>query len=508
MFWIIFLIMTLFSLVGFYKMFEKANIPGWKALIPIYNGLLISKIYHRKGVFNWLNAILLIIPIFNVFAALCYFLDMAKLFGKLSFKESIYSTIFCFIYLPYLGFSKQETYKGYEVVKNYKKSTPRTWFDDLVYAIILVSMIHTFIFQPYVIPTPSMERTLLINDFLFVSKFSYGERIPNTPLTLPFMHHTTPIFKTQSYTTLWQIPYTRYFAKDVQHRDVVVFNFPVGDTVIDRDEYQSAITYYEVCREIGRENVLNHSDEYPIVTRPVDKRENFIKRAVAIGGDTLLIKNATVYINGHIEKESPDQELCYYVFTNPNTFINNDLLKESLDLILDNPIDENVYRIMATKQQIEQLLNYSFVRQIVPIIITWKNKEQSPFRYEYSPVYPYDTINYKWTRDNFGPIWIPKTGESIELNEKNWTLYGRCIDTYENNTVEQKEGKYYINGNETKTYTFKMNYYFMMGDNRDNSLDSRYWAFVPDDHIVGKAIMIWFSWDHGIRWNRMFKMIN
>jgi signal peptidase I len=285
---------------------------------------------------------------------------------------------------------------------------------------------------------------------------------------------------------------------------VVVFNFPAGDTVINRDEYQSLVPYYDVMRNLGRGDVdlgrkliMEDPESYPLVTRPVDKKENYIKRCVAIAGDTPLIKDGIVHVN-HLDPFFPAKSECpYYVMMNGQQ-LNEDVLKEEYDVDINN-VDEfqvtgspNVYRMLLTNDAKAKMREAGF--RVEPVL------NEAP------EVYPFDNI-HRWTEDNFGPIWIPAKGATLTLTDENYSIYERAIRTYENNKLERRNGQFFINDVPTNKYVFKMNYYWMMGDNRHASQDSRYWGFVPEDHIVGSAWLIWMSFDHGIRWNRILKRI-
>ncbi|MEN9371529.1 MAG: hypothetical protein RLZZ64_604, partial [Bacteroidota bacterium] len=338
---------------------------------------------------------------------------------------------------------------------------------------------------------------------------SYGPRGPNTPVSCPFVHHTLPIGTAPSYLEWIKLPYKRIWASDIQRNDVVVFNYPVGDTVIR--EYQSEVNYYDYLRAYesrGGTREMLFAERDDIVVRPVDKRENFIKRCVGIPGDTISIVNGQVFISGVTNPNPPASEMPYYVTLDGKGFFSDEFIKEELNIdpqdseqrdlmqLQDNP---NTYRLTLTPNQVEMVKSFPFVVKgsVVPELNT------SGF----GNTYPYDTANFKWSEDNFGPVWIPKKGSSVQLNPKNISLYKRVIQVYEENIWEEKDGKIFINGVEAVSYTFKMDYFWMMGDNRHNSQDSRFWGFVPEDHIVGKASFIWFSWQNGPRWSRIFKKI-
>jgi signal peptidase I len=349
---------------------------------------------------------------------------------------------------------------------------------------------------------------LLVNDFLFVSKFSYGPRLPNTPLALPFVHHSIPYTNADSYVEWLKIPYTRWFATPVRRNDVVVFNFPAGDTVINKDDFQSLVTFYAACREAGRGNadsgrkiIMSDPDDFPLVIRPVDKEENYIKRCVGAAGDTIQIENDVVFIDGIRQETPPNSELYFFVTTNGQQ-LDADVMKDQYNLDIEKGDyaatgKPNEFRMLLTNAAREKMLKVGMIRNI-----------QLDTGYNNDPygVMPYDKF-HNWTRDNFGPVWIPKKGATITLNQENYAMYERAIRTYENNKLEYRNGNFYINDKQTSQYTFKMDYYWMMGDNRQDSQDSRYWGFVPEDHVVGSASLIWMSFDHGVRWSRLFNKI-
>jgi signal peptidase I len=334
------------------------------------------------------------------------------------------------------------------------------------------------------------------------------------------VHHTIPGLNVKSYTELIHLPYTRWFPKPVKRNDVVVFNFPAGDTLTKERDSQDP--YYDILRreqaqvynvyknqihdeaqleaasyDQARKNVWN---EFTITTRPVDKRENYIKRCVAIAGDTIRLKEGILYVNGEKAFVAPTSATDYYV-TATRVLSEEDLLDAgiSLNTSLESPdfdiAGTNAYRINLTISEVEKLKNIPGVSSVTRVIAD-----------NYGAVYPYDK-KFNWSIDDFGPLWIPQKGATIPLTPENVILYKRVIRVYENNKWEERDGKIYLNGKEANSYTFKMNYYWMMGDNRHRSQDSRYWGFVPEDHIVGSAWLIWMSYDKGIRWTRLFKTI-
>ncbi|HZJ74819.1 MAG TPA: signal peptidase I [Perlabentimonas sp.] len=384
-----------------------------------------------------------------------------------------------------------------------KKSTLIEWVDALIFAVIAATLIRMFFIEAYTIPTSSMEKSMLVGDYLFVSKVSYGPKLPNTPISFPFAHHTLPLTKnTKSYVEWIKRPYKRLAGfGDIKRNDVVVFNYPEGDTVIV--QFQSNRSYYSVVREIGRERVWR---EYDVIARPVDKRENYIKRCVAIAGDSLVIKQGQVYVNGERQEKIPDLQYNYIIRTN-GTPINSKIL-DGLNIAKDdrffNPAS-GIYELPLTQNSYNKVRKLNNVHSVLKHENT-NHTMMSKVIFPHSPEYP-------WTEDNFGPLWIPKKGETVELTLKSLPLYHRVIETYEGNSLAVKDSTIYINDEPASSYTFRMDYYFMMGDNRHNSADSRFWGFVPEDHVVGKGSFIWLSLDKdkrfpaNIRWNRLFKGI-
>jgi signal peptidase I len=487
---------------GLTKLFKKAGIEPWKAYIPFYNAWLMQEKALRPK--YW--AILQLVPVAGWFITMGIFIEFIKLFGKFSFVSHTLTALVPFAYFPVVGPKPEVKYLGPDAVKKHKKGGGREWLDAAVFAIVAATLIRTFVFEAYTIPTGSMEKTLLINDYLFVSKLSYGPRIPNTPLSLPFIHATLPGSLNKSYSELIKIPYRRWFESPVKRNDIVVFNFPAGDTMINKDDYLSAHTYYDECFKKGngdisegRKVILSNPEEFPLVIRPVDKRENYVKRCVAIAGDTLSIKEGVLHINSQPAYLPPKMQLYYFVRTKAG-LPDEDMLKEEYDFnkIEDEIIPQgkqNTFIMLLTNDAKEKMMKNGMIDSID------LHKEIRNDLYPQNP-----TIN--WQVDNFGPIWIPKKGVTITIDETNYLKYERTIRVYENNKLERKEGKIFINDKETNQYTFKMNYYWMMGDNRHGSQDSRFWGFVPEDHVVGKPVIIWLSTQDGVRWKRIFKRIH
>ena len=406
-----------------------------------------------------------------------------------------------------------------------------SWVDALVFALVAVYFINLFFFQNYVIPSSSLEKSLRTGDYLFVSKVSYGPRIPETPLTMPLTQHTMPVFECKSYIEWphWDYRRVKGLGK-VELNDIVVFNFPAGDTLCSAPKYQ-AYDFYQMCYGIGyqlypqrpdpdalspeqrlkyfetvyatgRAQIAANFPEYGnIITRPADRRENYVKRCVGLPGQTLQIKNRIVYLDGKANKEPDNVQYTYHVKLKQGL---PDELMQELGISMEDLMSLNQLGYMPlTKHAVEVL---SARKDLVASITL--NTDASE-----NDIYPLNG-NKHWTRDNYGPIWIPKKGEKLKLTLDNLPIYERPIRAYEGNQLEVRNGKIFINGKETTEYTFKMDYYWMQGDNRHNSADSRYWGFVPEDHIVGKPIFIWWSSDpdrrgiNGIRWSRLFRFVD
>lgn len=375
----------------------------------------------------------------------------------------------------------------------------KEWVNAALFTLVVAALVRLFIFEAYSIPSASMEKTLLVNDFLFVSKITYGPRIPMTPLAFPFAHHTMPFTKgAKAYSEAIQWVYRRLpgFRK-IKRNDVIVFNYPAGDTVF-RNANGKDVDYYMTIVAMGREQALAY---YPnSITRPVDKRENYIKRCIAIAGDTLQIRNGVAYVNGEKAMIPVESQENYTVSTRDGMPLDEQRLK---DMNIQGPEDTwgaGRYVYNFTGKEAGTIKSWPKVITVKPLI----DKQIDAY------AFPHDLAHFRWNGDFLGPVYVPQQGAMIQLDTNNIALYQRVIQTYENNRLDVIDGHILINGKVATSYTFKMNYYWMMGDNRDNSLDSRFWGFVPEDHIVGKASFIWLSYDNhrAVRWNRLFTSIN
>jgi signal peptidase I len=479
---------------------------------------------------------------------------MGKRFSNGTLKEWIKMTVLTIIYLLFLlwikslwglivvpfifdlyitKFIKWNWWKGLK--DGFLKST-MSWVDAIVFALVAVYFVNIFLFQNYVIPSSSLEKSLLIGDHLYVSKVAYGPRKPMTPLTMPLTQNTLPLSKKKSYFDKPQWEYERVRGNGkIQLNDIVVFNYPCGDTIVNNPSYINSDYYYmvyeigsEMCKPVpfdslttlgqrqvfefyyslGREYIQHHEKQYgKISQRPVDRRENYVKRCVGLPGQTIKIVNGDVYVDNVLNKQPDNMQKSYSVtLLNP---IPESLRKEMSLSLEDLPESNNkpgVVMFPMTKFSYQLLsMNTDIAANITP----------NPTIQEYQWLFPLNM--YKgWNIDNYGPVWIPKKGATINLNLNNLPLYERAIDVYEGNDLKvDKDGTITINGKVATDYTFKMDYYWMMGDNRHNSADSRFWGFVPEDHIVGRPVFIWLSLDKDkswgqkgkIRWNRQFKRV-
>lgn len=382
------------------------------------------------------------------------------------------------------------------------------WLDAIIFALIAATFIRMFFIEAYTIPTGSMEKTLLVGDYLFVSKLSYGPKVPETPISFPLVHNVMPVTGGESYSTVIKNKYRRLKGfSSVKRDDIVVFGFPHGDTVLKALPQDD---YYQLVRMNNNNREYTQKMYGPVIVRPNDKKDNYVKRCVAVAGDSLSVVNGKVIVNGVPQPEFEGIQSTYTVYTNGSS-INAKILKD----IGLNP--QEVYFDSSLPGYPEMTLTAAELAKVKDLAIVAEIRENIdvyPPDYPDSPIllFPF-TENFKWTRDNYGPLWIPAKGATVTLDLENLPLYERIISTYEHNKLEVVNGEIFINGNKTNAYTFKQDYFFMMGDNRHHSLDSRYWGFVPEDHVVGRPAVVWFSTDKyksfpsNIRWKRLFKVV-
>ncbi|MFZ9503551.1 MAG: signal peptidase I [Cyclobacteriaceae bacterium] len=469
--------------IGYWRIFQKTGIKPWIALIPFWSEFKIMELVGKP---NWW-IIYLLIPIFNIFAYYILIFDLIRCLGK----ESIWSQIICifafYIYLPWLAFQKETKYLGkVDTLPVPIKSPVKEWTEAIAFAVIAATLIRWTIMEAYTIPTPSMENSLLVGDFLFVSKFHYGTRTPATPLQVPLTHQKIWFTEAPSYVEWIKLPQFRLPGlTTIKRGDVVVFNVP-------RDEENNFMIY----------------DTTKWKYFPVDLKTNYIKRCVAVAGDTFEIRDKVLYANNLAQDQPPQSRYQYRVVAsdeiNERNFEKMELDPDDLTYQGRNDLGQAEYVMHLTQENKEKIKSFPFIVSINDISAT---KEFG------SQLFPFiDSLN--WTVDNYGPLVVPAKGMKITINDSTLAFYGMAIKDYEyNRNVTISGGKLFMYGSEVKEYTFKQDYYFMMGDNRNNSLDSRYWGFVPEDHIVGKGFFIWLSldqygtWLNKIRWSRFLKPI-
>lgn len=533
-------LLVLYVLIGVTLMplFERAGRPGWKALVPGLRAIEWCKMIGRKPQF----ALWLLFPIVNIFIYAGMVIDMVRSFGKHQFWQAALAVIYAPIPFFLIGRDKNAQYEGpiLDRERNYhreyaealekkdrlaqqrlekeyaylRKSQAREWTEAIVFAVFAAAFIRMFLIEAYVIPTSSMEGSLKVGDFLFVSKAHYGIRTPMTIVQFPLLHNRFPednsgpggrargIFrllqlfgiKGESYLKKPSLPYFRLPGfENVERNKPTVFNWPVGDSVVILPD--RSLDVYQLRRQMN--GIIPPGTK--VITRPVDKKDHYIKRCVAIAGDSVQIKNGQLYVNGQAAANPTHMQFCYRI----SPAVNQKKLEEFNVSVLD------AGRNAAAQGYF--MLDDAQVNKIRALGCTVDRVPQDRFP---GYVFPNDPTRYgTWTVDDYGPIYIPKKGVTTPLNADNIAFYRRVIKNYEGNTLEEKNGKIYINGQEANSYTFQQDYYWMMGDNRHNSEDSRIWGYVPADHIVGKPLFIWFSTKqgsvaNGINWDRIFKSAN
>ncbi len=483
-----------------WQYFTKAGFKSNLAFIPFYNLHILLKII-RKPLWWW---IFLIIPFINVFVLMLMLVELGKCFGSFKLTEHLAAVLVSFVYFPYLASKGGIVYHDPLTTERPKKGSVREWADAIIFAVVAATIIRTFLFEAYTIPTSSMEKSLLVGDFLFVSKISYGPKLPNTPIAFPFVHHTMPLSTTlKSYVEWIKLPFYRFPGfGNVNRYDAVVFNYPAGDTLSDK--FQSNVSYYSLIKEYGRDRVWSDQRNFgKIISRPVDKRENYIKRCVGLPGDSIKIIDADLYVNGVKAMIPAGLQFKYLVKTDGNPL--NQRVLDKMNITEGKRSGSNEFIFWIGQDIAAQMKSMPNVVGVTKMIEP--AGERNPDVFPYSP-------DYIWNIDNFGSMWVPQAGKTVELTTKNLPLYQRIITAYEGNKLKVEGGKIFINGKLSTSYTFKMDYYWMMGDNRHNSADSRIWGFVPYDHIVGKAVFVWLSLDPNkslfngkIRFNKSMRVV-
>jgi signal peptidase I len=528
--WLLFIaIVQLIHFFGTWKLYQKAGFKSWQAAIPVYNAIVLMQIINRP---KWW-VVMLFIPIINLIIFPVVWVEIARSFGKNSTTDTLLTLLSLGLYIYVINYRDQSDY-----IEN-RSLQPRTafgeWFSSILFAVVIATLVHTYFIQPYIIPTGSLEKTLLTGDFLFVSKYHYGARVPQTAVSFPMVHDTIPVAKIRSYLKNPEIPYMRLpRLQKIKRNEIVVFSWP-ADTV----------------RQFFKKEAR--------VDKPIDKKSNYVKRCVAIPGDTLEIIDGIIHINGE-QTVLPDRAKPLYGYTaysktgisarelikqgiNDLTRrfrIENDITQQQLNALFANKINvirqgdmliaitgsrgiprslirkerlrvtelrETKKTVFLTLDEANSLTNNISLDSLVRNINQTKTYNTNFF--------PND-IRYNWNEDNFGPIVMPKQGITVVITRDNIALYKKLIRDYENKSLEEINGTYYIDGKATDTYTFEKDYFWMMGDNRHRSEDSRFWGFVPDNHIVGKPIFIWMSIDGindgisnwKVRWDRVFTTTN
>ncbi len=510
---LIFLIVSYIVLsISLYLLFPKAGVNAVKGLIPGINFVEWCKLIGRKPS----HALWLLFPIVNIFIFCSMAVDLVRSFDKLGFVHSALAVIYAPAIFTAIALNKddkyvspiiprEEAYKQQieEAIKAqkprqleklmktnpYRKSPMREWTEAIVFAVFAAAFIRMFLLEAYKIPTPSMEGSLLVGDFLFVSKAHYGIRTPMTVAMFPLLHNTLPVVGGESYLESPSLPYFRLPAlESIDNNEPIVFNWPVGDSV-----YLSPSRSYTAFQVKTNPEAKRDVGNAPLITRPIDKKDHYIKRCIAIAGDSLQIINRQVYINGQAATNPKNLQFMYQINSNGLNW------KKVQDMGIQIP-QNKVVPYYLSNSQVEEL------KKMDPNIKI-EHFDMSPYS---SGLFPHDPNNFaNWTVDNYGPIYIPKKGATVDLNPQTIALYRRVIDVYDRNDFKEENGQYIINGKPATTYTFKQDYFWAMGDNRHNSEDSRAWGFVPHDHIVGKPLFIWFStkngdMSNGINWSRIF----
>ncbi|MEO6346470.1 MAG: signal peptidase I [Aquaticitalea sp.] len=491
---IFFLVVQVIHGLGTWRLYIKAGRQAWEAFIPVYNAVILMKIINRP----WWWTLLLFVPIVNLIMFPVVWVETARSFGKNSGLDTLFAVLTLGLYIYYINYALDVTYIIDRSLR--PKTGVGDWVSSILFAIVAATIVHTYFIQPFTIPSSSLEKSLLVGDFLFVSKIHYGARIPMTTVAAPMVHDTIPVIKIKSYlfddnkgSNSWknkfQLPYLRIPGFErIERNDIVVFNQP-ADTLLDMNDFHPDRNYY----------------------KPIDKKTNLVKRCVGIPGDSLEIRNGHVFINGK-ENPLPDRARLQFSYTIEfkGQFTSNEQVYELLrryDITdgIGYDSDTKTYFVQATEEAANRVKNHPNIASI-----TLKKETKGAHN---AAVFPQDP-NFSWNTDFFGPIFIPKKGTTINLNLEVLPIYKRLITEYEGHQMSVSGNQIFIDNQVSETYTFAQDYYWMMGDNRNNSIDARFWGFVPFNHVVGKPVFIWMSWDTNgkglgkIRWNRLFTTVS
>lgn len=524
-FWLsVFLVFQIVHFLGTWKLYAKAGRKSWEAAVPVYNAIVLMKIINRP---TWW-VILLFIPVINLIMFPVLWVETLRSFGKNTTKDTVLGVITFGLYIFTINYNENSTYI---VNRSTDPTTPvGETVSSLLFAVVVATIVHNYIIQPFTIPTSSLEKSLLVGDFLFVSKIHYGARTPMTPISFPMVHDTIPLIKKKSYVSDIQLPYFRFPAiEKIERNDIVVFNWPTDTVKFFRDK-----------NSVG-------------IRKPIDKKSNYVKRCVGIPGDTLTIKNGDVYIDSKkLKLDNRQKNQKFYTIKANNTdiqdIINTYKLKEVRglfiidakiwddpilkDYLIKNNLNQSISEVERDSSHVtidggitpelfnqlrlsysDEYININATEELIneikkdSRILEVKNK----FNPKTKEIFPHSKY---WSVDDLGPIYVPQAGKTVALNAESLPFYKAIISDYEKNELKVIGDKIIINGKEAHAYTFKQDYYWMMGDNRHNSEDSRYWGFVPADHIVGKPVFIWLSIDSDakgldkIRWNRLFTTVS
>lgn len=526
---LIFLLIQIIHFFGTWKLYKKAGRKSWEAIIPVYNAVILMQIIKRP---KWW-VILLFIPVVNLLMFPVIWIETIRTFGFYKKIDSLLAIGTLGFYIFYVNYATEATFNADRSLK--PRSELGEWISSITFAIIAATLVHTYFMQPFTIPTSSLEKSLLVGDYLFVSKFHYGARVPSTVIAAPMVHDSLPFTGTKSYLQSPQLPYTRLPGlQKIKNNDIVCFNWPADSLATMWGDTSGKFTY-----------------------KPFDKKTNYVKRSVGIAGDSLEMKNGYIYINGKKNNLPYRAKLqFYYTFE-----CKEPISQSSFPKFLLNKERTGVYKILSEYWNNEKVqnaikengslskigedslytevaggINPQFAQRLKMINVENKiNINMTNEEVERLKKYPL-TISVKkvnhdadlaifphvkelgWSQDNFGPIYIPKKGATVALNKTSLPFYEQIIKNYEGNNLMVNGNDIFINGQKATSYTFKQDYYYLIGDNRHNSLDARYWGYVPFDHVLGKPVMIWFSWDadassfsekiKSIRWNRMFTTVH